>query len=100
MPSQKEVLKIYEIIDSFLVESQDEYDNYRNLEKLNQDRHLAAKRFIELYENALSSYRQRVVEELEGMKKNEDKRNGTYYENKKYNETISKAQEKIKNLNP
>jgi len=34
--------KIYQIIDSFLTEAKDQNGNDRNLERLNQDRHLAA----------------------------------------------------------
>lgn len=40
----KTIKSIYEIIDSFLVEAKDQNGNERSLERLNQDRHLAAER--------------------------------------------------------
>lgn len=41
--------EIYKIIDSFLVEAKDQYGNERSLERLNQDRHLAAEKLLELF---------------------------------------------------
>ena len=40
--------EIYRIIDSFLVEAKDQHGNDRSLERLNQDRHLAAEQIENL----------------------------------------------------
>ena len=42
--------KIYEIVDSFLVEAKNQYGKERSLERLNQDRHLAVDALISLFE--------------------------------------------------
>ncbi len=47
MPKIKE--KIYEAMDSFLVEAKDQYGNERSLERLNQDRHLFVEKLLELF---------------------------------------------------
>ena len=45
--------KIYEAMDSFLVEAKDQNGNDRNLYRLNRDRHLFVERMIELFDNKL-----------------------------------------------
>ena len=60
----KEQLKekeIYSIIDRFLVEAKDQYGNERTLERLNQDRHLAAAEILSLLDHTITS----VLEEVE-----------------------------------
>jgi hypothetical protein len=44
--------EIYKIIDSFLVEAKDQNGNERSLERLNEDRHLAAEALEALFSNA------------------------------------------------
>jgi hypothetical protein len=41
--------KIYPIVDSFLAEAKDQDSNYRSLDRLNQDRHLAVEALEELF---------------------------------------------------
>ena len=58
--------KLYEIVDSFLVEAKDQNGNDRTLEKLNQDRHLA----VENLKNLLSqceeeAKKEKIIEEIE-----------------------------------
>ncbi len=40
--------KIYELMDSFLVEAKDQHGNDRSLERLNQDRHLFVENMLNL----------------------------------------------------
>ncbi len=50
----EEIIKeIWQAMDSFLTEAKDQYGNERNLERLNQDRHL----FMEKMEKALTEAR-------------------------------------------
>lgn len=51
---------IYRIIDSFLTEAKDQNGKERSLERLNQDRHLAA----ESINNLVNQVRQETIEEI------------------------------------
>ena len=58
--------EIYSIVDSFLVEAKNQYGEDRSLERLNQDRHLAAENLLKLID--------RIKEEYEKELKIADKR--------------------------
>lgn len=59
--------EIYRIIDSFLVEAKDQNGNDRSLERLNQDRHLAAERFKELFTRVHNAAVEIIQKEYEAM---------------------------------
>ena len=60
--------EIYRIIDSFLVEAKDQNGKDRSLDRLNQDRHLAAEEIEKLFSSKFGE----LKEKIEGMKKNEN----------------------------
>jgi len=69
--------KIYEAMDSFLVEAKDQFGNDRNLERLNKDRHLFVKKMMDILSEsnlrvaqaARKEVLEEVVERIERMKK-------------------------------
>jgi hypothetical protein len=67
MPELKK--EIYRIIDSFLVEAPDQSGNYRSLERLNQDRHLAADNLEKLFLAELQALKEEVVGKKKRCKK-------------------------------
>lgn len=63
---EKETEKIYQIIDSFLVEAKDQNGNERSLQRLNDDRRLAADKFLELIKEVRNEgYKQGVWDEVQ-----------------------------------
>lgn len=52
--------KLYNIVDSFLVEAQDQEGNYRSLDRLNQDRHLVVESLNQLFELEHEKIRQNI----------------------------------------
>jgi hypothetical protein len=56
--------EIYKIIDSFLVEAKDQNGNERSLERLNQDRHLAAERIIDWHKEKLVEFLKRMLKDF------------------------------------
>ena len=56
--------KIYNIVDSFLAEAQDQDGNYRSLDRLNQDRHLAVEALDQLFEIQYREVRAELINEL------------------------------------
>jgi hypothetical protein len=54
--------EIYRIIDSFLTEAQDSSGNFRSLERLNKDRHLAAEQLENLVHRKIEEERESVRE--------------------------------------
>ena len=64
--------EIYIIIDSFLVEAKDQHGNERSVQRLNQDRHLAADALIELCRMFLEEVLPRYDPILSGIKKRAD----------------------------
>jgi len=53
--------EIYTIIDSFLIEAKDQNGNERSLETLNEDRRLAAEKFLELIEKQKEEIKQKLL---------------------------------------
>ena len=53
--------KLYELMDAFLVEAQDQDGNYRSVKQLNQDRHL----FIANLTQEIEKERQQLIKEIE-----------------------------------
>ncbi|MCR4329605.1 MAG: hypothetical protein NUV65_03590 [Candidatus Roizmanbacteria bacterium] len=53
-------LRIYELVDAFLVEAKDQNGNDRSLDRLNMDRHL----FVERMAEVLATERRKAVEEF------------------------------------
>ena len=91
--------EIYKIIDSFLVEAKDQNGNERSLERLNQDRHLAADALDMLLQKQKQETLQECVEVLEKMKRGDDPDNyEVCYAIGGYNNALTIAQQKIKEL--
>jgi len=67
---ESEEKKIYEIVDSFLVEAKDQYGKERSLERLNTDRHLAVKNLQSHINQSHLAVIDSLIEELEGREKN------------------------------
>ncbi len=54
-------IEIYKIIDSFLVEAKDQDGNERSLERLNEDRHIATDKFLELIEKQKEEIKEKLL---------------------------------------
>jgi hypothetical protein len=53
---------VYRIVDSFLTEASDQNGNFRNLDRLNKDRHLAVDNLMELLTSSNNSLIERIKE--------------------------------------
>lgn len=71
--------KIYRIIDSFLVESKNQYGEDRSLDRLNQDRHLAANELLDLFASAVREAEMGVARDIYSLSKPNAKNNNTPY---------------------
>ena len=73
--------KIYQIVDSFLVEAKNQDGEERSLERLNGDRHLTVNKIIEVvekvrqeaYSAGAKEERERIKELIKGLKTDERK---------------------------
>lgn len=83
--------KIYQIVDSFLVEAKDQNGNDRSIERLNQDRHLAVEEIIRTFQEALESLqREEMAQNFPGLTQEVMFRDGWNAREKKLREDVSK----------
>lgn len=63
-PQTKTREELYRIVDGFLVESTNQKGEYRSIDRLNQDRHLAVERLEELLTRREQEAREEVAREI------------------------------------
>ena len=74
--------KIYEAMDSFLVEAKDQHGNERSLERLNKDRHLFVKKMEKLLQDQLDEVIEYLDDKEIGRGVDELFDEGGWYENR------------------